>query len=92
MTQRIRACKFFGAFCTPVLDYTADSLQDDWHLYSQYDNRTYPGPGNYGFEKTFTWPDNSLTDYPWAGFKFNLIADIVAEDERQLIKLYKISQ
>lgn len=78
--QRTRACKFFGAWCTSVLDYSANSLADEWHLYSQYDNLTYPGPGLYGFEKTFYWPDNSMTDYPWAGFSFNLVTDILATD------------
>ena len=80
VTQRTRACKFFGTVCTPVLDYSTESFEDEWHIYSQYGNDTLPGPGHYGFEKTFYWPDNSLTDYPWAGLSFNLVVDIDAED------------
>ena len=45
-----------------------------------YGNGTYPDRGLYGFERQFTWPDNALTDQPWAGFNFNLVADIQAED------------
>jgi hypothetical protein len=80
MTQRIKACKYYGTMCTGVLNYTADTLANDWHLYSMYGNGTSPNPGLYGFEKRFTWPDNTMTDFPWAGFKFELVMDVQAED------------
>lgn len=80
ITQRVRACKFFGSVCTPVLDYSQDTLEETWHLYSMYGNNTAPNKGFYGFERRFTWPDNAMTDYPWAGFTFNLVADIQADD------------
>ena len=80
MTQRIKICKYYGSMCTGVLNYTADTLRDDWNLYALYGNVTYPNPGQYAFEKPFLWPDNRLSDFPWAGLSFDIVVDIQAED------------
>ena len=80
ITMRTKACKYFGTMCTPDLGFSENSLSDEWHIYSMYGNATYPNPGLYGFEKTFTMPSNSLTDFPYAGFHFTLVSDMQADD------------
>ena len=80
VTSRTKACKYFGTMCSPTIDITEESIRDDWHMYSQYGNETYPAPGFYGFEKEFQMPSNSLTDFPMAGFHFNLVSEFEAED------------
>lgn len=80
VTARTKACKYFGTMCSPTIDLAEENLRDDWHMYSMYGNETYPSPGLYGFEKQFTMPSNSMTDFPMAGFHFNLVSDLEAED------------
>ncbi|CAB9498206.1 expressed unknown protein [Seminavis robusta] len=81
MTQRVKVCKYFGMMCTHVLEYSSDyTFKESWHLYSQYSNVSYPNPGLYGFERRFTWPDNTMSDFAWAGFPFSLTIDVQAED------------
>jgi len=75
---RTKACKMNRMFCSNTLEYSENSLADEWHIYSMYGNQTYPDPGFYGFEKTFTMPSNKLTDFPWAGFQFTLVSDMEA--------------
>jgi len=80
MTIRVKACKYFGTLCTQTLGESQNSFGDEWHLYSMYGNGTYPEAGLYGFEKTFTMPSNSVTDWPYAGLTFEMVADMQADD------------
>lgn len=80
VTVRTKACKYFGTWCTPTLGFNETSIADEWNIYSRSGNDTYPNPGFYNFEKSFDLPSNRLTNSPFAGFHFNLVSDMQADD------------